>query len=130
MDENELKWKRFTLDIDLYKSYLELLIKFNVFYYAITGAILSYYFAHQDIKVLACSLILPLILSLGFGVFFLYAAKLVTVMRADIILTAQELKLRTYPEVQVLKFLLILFGSIFIVISIGLIYLIIARIFF
>ena len=42
--ERDLLWKRYEIEIDLYKHYLELTVKFNVFYYAATGGILSLYF--------------------------------------------------------------------------------------
>jgi len=32
--------------MDLYKHYLEMTLKFNVFYYAVTGAVLSFYFSN------------------------------------------------------------------------------------
>ena len=37
----DLLWKQYELHVGLYKHYLELALKFNVFYYAATGAILS-----------------------------------------------------------------------------------------
>ena len=47
-DENiDLLWKQFALNVDVYKFYLDLVIKINVFHYAITGAIISYYFQHK-----------------------------------------------------------------------------------
>jgi len=43
-------WKQYEISVDLYKHYLKLAIEINVFYYAITGAIVSYYFAHWSLK--------------------------------------------------------------------------------
>jgi hypothetical protein len=41
-------WKQYEVHVDLYKHYLKLSVEVNVFYYAITGALLSYFFAHQS----------------------------------------------------------------------------------
>jgi len=35
MDERDLLWKQYALNVDLYKFYLELVVKVNAFYYAI-----------------------------------------------------------------------------------------------
>lgn len=50
MDALEIKWNDFKLNVELHKSYLDLALKINLFYYAITGAILSFYFTSR-----ACS---------------------------------------------------------------------------
>jgi|GEM_PF-4395242 len=34
-------WKQYEISVDLYKHYLKLTIEINVFYYAITGAIVN-----------------------------------------------------------------------------------------
>ncbi len=39
----ELLWREYQLGVDLYKFYLDLVIKAIVGYYAITGGILSFY---------------------------------------------------------------------------------------
>jgi hypothetical protein len=41
MDPEELKWRQYALLVDLYKFYSELSLKFNLFFYAVTGAIMS-----------------------------------------------------------------------------------------
>jgi hypothetical protein len=46
---SEILWKQYELHVGLYKEYLNLLLKFNVFYYAATGALLSYYLSHSSI---------------------------------------------------------------------------------
>jgi hypothetical protein len=48
MDPEELKWRQYALLVDLYKFYLELFLKFNIFFYAVTGAIMSVYLAKLD----------------------------------------------------------------------------------
>ena len=73
MDDRELLWRQYQLNVDLYKGYLDLIVKINVFYYAITGAILSFYFANQN-DLTKLSLLLPLLMSVTLGVFFIVGA--------------------------------------------------------
>jgi hypothetical protein len=47
MDVHQLNWNRYALHIDLYKFYFDIIIKLNIFYFGITGAILSYYLANN-----------------------------------------------------------------------------------
>jgi len=76
-DDDKL-WKEYNIHIDLYKHYLELVLKFNIFYYAITGAILSFYFSKVQIATIRYSLIFPILMSLLFASFFFYGAKLLS----------------------------------------------------
>jgi hypothetical protein len=46
--EVELLWRQYELQVELYKQYLDLVLRFNVFYYAITGGILSFFFSREQ----------------------------------------------------------------------------------
>jgi amino acid transporter len=109
MNNRELLWKQYELNVDLYKSYLDLAIKMNIFYYAITGAILSFYFAHPDENLVKWSLALPLIMSIVLGVFFVICAWLARVPRNETFKIREALGLMAAPEIGVLIFLLIIF---------------------
>ena len=98
MDQSELKWNDFKLNVDLHRSYLDLAIKLNMFYYAITGAILSFHFANSQLSTAKFALILPVVLSVGLTVFFFWGAKLANNLRSHIKTTAEELGLKAYPE--------------------------------
>jgi hypothetical protein len=52
----EILWKQYELQVGLYKEYLNLLLRFNVFYYAATGAMLSYYFSKPEVPWMKYSL--------------------------------------------------------------------------
>ena len=69
MDQNELLWNQYTKLIDLYKFYLDITLKANIFYYAITGGILTFIFSGkgQD-KFVILSLLLPI----GMGLLLTY----------------------------------------------------------
>jgi hypothetical protein len=46
LPERDKLWAQYTVFVDLYKHYLEIAWKASVWYYAITGAILTYYLSH------------------------------------------------------------------------------------
>jgi hypothetical protein len=48
MDGDELKWRQYALLVDLDKFYLDLFLKSNIFFYAVTGAIMSVYLTKLD----------------------------------------------------------------------------------
>ncbi len=110
--------EHYKIHIDLYKHYLELLIKFNFFYYAITGAILSFYFAHKTIIFIQFTLLFPLIMSILFSVFFFYASSIAKNSSQVMIDVVRELGLKVSPELKILVILLRLFAVLFILISI------------
>lgn len=115
---NDLLWHQYKLHIDLYKHYLELVIKFNLFYYAVTGAILSFYFSNPTMPFIGYSLLFPILLSLFFAGFFLYGAKLMNVVRNDILGIRDKLNLYSAPEVKVLAILLRITAALFIFVAI------------
>lgn len=118
MDRIKLIFEHYKIHIDLYKHYLELLIKFNLFYYAITGAILSFYFANKTIIFIKFVLLFPLIMSLIFSGFFFYASDKAKNSREEIVDIAKALNLKVFPEFNILVILLKLFSILFIIISI------------
>ena len=124
MDKKELLFEHYKIHVDLYKHYLELLIKFNLFYYAITGAILSFYFANKTIIFIQFVLLFPLIMSLIFSGFFFYASSKAKNSRKEIVDIAIALELKVFPEFNILVVLLNLFSVLFILISILLLLLI------
>ena len=115
MPPSDLLWKQYELHAELYKHYLELVLKFNVFFYAVTGGILSFYFSNKaDVGVPRyLMLIFPIAMSLGSGGFFLYSATLVKVVRKDMSDIASALGLLVFPEVRVLSVILNISGVLF-----------------
>jgi hypothetical protein len=94
-------------------------LKFNIFYYAVTGAVLSFYFSNTaDLGVPRhLLLVFPVLMSFGFGGFFIYAASLVKVTREDIMALGDALGFLTFPEIRVLAILLRLSGVMFILVA-------------
>jgi hypothetical protein len=121
MDTTELKWNYFKMKVDLHRSYLDLAIKINMFYYAITGAILSFHFTNADVVSAKYGLYLPLFLSIGLCVFFVWSAKLAHNLRLSIRDSARELDLKSYPEGIVLVLICGIFGTVLGLVSLALI---------
>jgi len=118
--DGELLWKQYALHVDLYKFYLDLVVKVNVFYYAVTGAILTYYFQHASDDITRFALLLPIVFSLTIGGIFFYGAKLLRVTREELFAIRDKLALETAPEIGVLAVFLRSFGTIMILTGLGL----------
>src|SRR5438046_634290 len=112
MSDPEMLWRQYSLHVDLYKFYLDLAIKINVFYYAVTGAILAYYFQNPANHLSWVALLLPIAFSLAIGGVFFYGAALLGVVRDEMFAIRDRLQLETAPEVMVLVVFLRVFGAI------------------
>jgi hypothetical protein len=110
-------WKQYELHIGLYKEYLDLLLKFNAFYYAATGGILSYYFSKPEIPWMKFSLLFPVLMSFAFAVLFLYAASQSEYTRQELFSIRDKLGLDTAPEYAVLKVFLWLSAILMLVVG-------------
>jgi hypothetical protein len=114
-------WKQYEISIDLYKHYLKLTIEINIFYYAITGAIVSYYFAHRmespDIRF---SLLLPILMSVLLALFFIYGSIMNRHSRDEMFRVRDALGLRVSPEFAVLSWLLVIFAALMVLVALSL----------
>ncbi len=109
LSPDEIRWRQYALYVDLYKFYFEIAIKYNVFYYGITGGLLSYYFSHPTGPV-KYALALPLVLSLGAGLVLVFGAQSLSIMRDDLFSLRDKLRLDTAPDFSVLARALYVFG--------------------
>lgn len=125
MDKAEALWRQYSTNIDLYKHYLKISIEFNVFYYAITGAILSFYLKNADAPMLKWSLVLPLAMSALFAGFFVYGAILMDEIRKEVFNIRDALGFQTAPEVRVLSVLLWIFAALMLIVAIAIVVLLI-----
>lgn len=119
--KREILWRQYNQHTDLYKFYLSLALKANIFYYGITGAILSYYLAHTNIGPIKYSLLLPIILSISMGLIFLYGAFLMKFPRKEMFNIRDELGLDTAPDFNILSIFLIIFGIVLFLVAVSLI---------
>ncbi len=122
MEPVELLWKKYDHEIVTHKGYLDLVVKLNVFYYAVTGAILSFYFVHiEEEPLVKYSLILPFLMSIGLTVFFIRSAFASRHSQTEIRVLAEALKFKTFSVVAaVLENLLWTFSILMIVVALGL----------
>jgi len=111
--DTELLLKEFQLHVDLFKHYLDLVIKFNVFYYAVTGALLSYYFTNFKTETLVrWSLMLPIFMSVLFGGLFLGASRALPRVDTELGHISRLLNF-VMPEVSILRYALVASGILF-----------------
>jgi len=110
MDEQEKYWRQYAKHIDLYRFYLDLVVKINAFHFAISGAIFSFYFANRGEPDVQWSLALPALMSLSLVVLFTYGAFANLVSRRDVFKLKDKLGLEVAPELMVLTVFLVIFG--------------------
>jgi hypothetical protein len=102
----DLLWKQYELETGLYKHYLELILKFNTFYYAVTGAIVSFYFTKADVPLAKYALLFPILMGIVFGVVFVFAVIALQISRETVFNIRDKLNLEAAPEINVLGALL------------------------
>jgi hypothetical protein len=119
--------RQYEISVDLYKHHLKLGIELNVFYYAVTGALLSYYFAHQSEPLMRWSLLLPLVMSILFACLFVYGGIQQNVTRADVFHIRDALGFKVAPETLVLSIFLYIFAGLMMVVACALAYLMFLR---
>jgi len=117
----ELLWEQFRVHVDLYKTYLELLLKFNAFFYGITGGIVAFVLSDANPPpLLRFALLLPIIMSFGFACLSGYGAVTVRPVATEVRRLASRLSFETSPNVALLAGLLVLCSLIFFLTSIAL----------
>jgi len=112
MNNTEKLWKQYEQHIATYKFYLEMLVKLMTMYFAVSGAMLSFYFTKTDISTAKFALYLPLFMSGGLFVFFTLGAYLSTITRTDVFKLRDKLDLDVSPELGVLTILLVIFSIV------------------
>ena len=115
--QQQLLWQHYEMLVGLYKHYLAAALQFNAFYYAITGAVVSYYFTQSANPMMRWSLLFPILMSVAFGLFFFYAASLHAVSRQEVMRVAQSIGLQVWPNVGVLNKLLVMFGTLYLIVA-------------
>lgn len=116
---SELLWKNYEKHLDMYKTYLDLTLKLNVFHFAICGAIFSFYFANKSIEDAAYSLLLPALLSFSLVVVFTMGGFMNSVSRKDVFDIRDSLGLRASPDLLILTILLFIFAFANLVIGVA-----------
>jgi hypothetical protein len=110
MTENEENqsgwlWERYTLYIDLYKFYFGISLKINAIYFAVTGAIVTYYFANLSIPNIQLALLFPIILSLAIAILFVFGIATIGHLEHDIKKVVSLMALETRVTISALYYL-------------------------
>jgi hypothetical protein len=115
----ELQWREYAVQVDLYKHYMDMLMKVNAFFYIIAGGVLSFYFVNYEKPFVRYSLLLPSVISFALAATFFYAAKkwkvVVKIMRGAL----NSLELMKAPDAQILYILLITSAILFLVVGVS-----------
>ena len=128
--------KEFDSSIDLYKFYITISEKIAIWVIAITGAILSFYFATfgpESVSKLSATVVkgnhgfskilyFPLFLNVSFAVVCLVSIRLVRNLASEHIRISDELGMGESIKLSALPYLLYLFTAMFSVIALGVIY--------
>ena len=129
MIDNDMLWRQVDKDIELYKFYLEILIKAAMVIFAITGGITSYCLAHDDSPLMAYSLLLPIILNTSFSLIcFMGLAPAKFMVQGHIDICENNDALIPYDFTPLIH-VLYLFISMYTMVAIGLFILFITKIF-
>ncbi len=115
----KLQWREYEVQIDLYKHYMDMLMKVNAFFYIITGGVLSFYFLNYGKPFVRYALLFPILISFVLGAIFFYGAskwgRVVKLIRGAI----DSLDLVKAPDIQVLYFLLTASGIVSLVVGVS-----------
>lgn len=104
--DKEILWRHCALNADLYKFYVDIVLKFNVVYYGITGGIVSYCLSNQRVPLVRWALVLPLLISVFFCGGCLNASFVAKRLDIDTSRVSNELGLGTSHEFSPLVLLL------------------------
>ena len=90
--------KQYQMMVDIYKFHFDIVLKFVAFYYAITGAIVSYWLSKPNEGFMRFALALPIVMGFTLGFFARFGAREVDPLKKDIIRVARHLRLRPFPN--------------------------------
>jgi hypothetical protein len=116
-------WKQYDMLAATVRSGMELLLKANIFYYAVTGAILSFYFSRPAPVpwALRLALVLPTVMALALAALFLKAALSMRLGERDLRAIADRLGLVSYPNATALRDALIVSAVLLLIVAAGLV---------
>ncbi len=112
IDADNFLWKQYTVYVDLFKFYVDVAWKSTTWFYAVTGAILAYYFNNADAAnpFLQYALLLPIMLSFVLCAMYLLGASQTQDLEWKMDYICEELGLTGRPHINVLRFFLVAGG--------------------
>ena len=122
LDSDNLLWKQYNTYVDIFKFYVNITWQVITWFYAITGAILVYYFDHvKDNSYLRYALVLPAILSFGFFQVFSFGAQQNKDLVRWLNYIRAQLSLPGRPHIEVLDKFLESSSQLFLLVSLSLV---------
>ena len=111
------------MHIDLYQKYMDIALKVNLFYYGITGAILSFYFTNNgNGSLIEYSFIMPIVFSIGLIALFIFGWLALAVSMEDIDLIVEELGMSRFVRIDGLIYIFKGSAAFMFLSSLGLLY--------
>lgn len=102
---------------------MDVVLKINLFYYGITGALLSFYFSQNgNNSLIEYSLIMPILFGIGFSIIFIFGVITLAISMEDIDIIVQELGMSHYVRIDALLYLLKGSTGLIVVSTLGLFY--------
>jgi hypothetical protein len=122
LDEQERQWRQYQLLTEVTKHGIELLLKTNIFYFAVTGAMLSFYVTRSNPSDLIArlSLLLPVVMGLAFAGGFLAHAQTVWKPRNEIVKLTSALHIESFLDPATLRLWLRVSAVLYVLIVLGL----------
>jgi hypothetical protein len=122
LDAENLLWKQYIVYVDLFKVYVDNALRPCIWFYAITGALLSFYIDHigSGQPYLPYALLFPMLFSIGFCIGYLRSARQVEELRIRFDYIQEQLRLPGRPHVEFLSGFLRLAGVLFGLVGIAL----------
>ncbi|HYH63842.1 MAG TPA: hypothetical protein VD866_04020 [Urbifossiella sp.] len=105
-DERDALWRQYNVHIDLYKFHVEATLKFNLFYYAVTGALVGYHAGNQHVYWGKWALVLPAVMSICFAFVLSASIPAIERRRAEMVSIRDRLGLQSVPEIRLLAYLM------------------------
>lgn len=102
---HEALWREYQMSVDLFKFYVDQVVKVLIFYYGITGGILSFYFTHDTAPLARWALMLPCAISFFVLVLFLWGAARWVPLRDNATVLVERLGLSHSFELRIVEIL-------------------------
>ncbi len=107
-DGGQKLWERYELYIDLFKFYFGVTLKINAFYLAVTGAIVTFYFANPTIENIHLALVFPIFMAVAIIVLFCFGISTIGILEADLEVIRAKLEFTTRVTITSLNYLWVL----------------------
>lgn len=103
---NEVMWAQYESDVELYKFYVNFVLKINAFHYAMSAAIFSYLLAHKSEQFLELLLAFPIIFSVAIIVLCSKGYPRVKDLNKGVALKVEHFNLPICPDFTTLRILI------------------------